>query len=734
MSKEKTKLPKSKRRLTLSGRTTIVLFLVVVLPVSFLGILFFRNLSAHLSEDVLCFSESIAKEKNEHLTLFSTNINSLAQGLMMQEGMKPFYDYLNRGDQGELTPHHPSVEKAYQIFLPLIHQQGIQSVLLLRADGNGVELNEVPEAIRLSASWLDQVEQTYGNYKDGDLQWLFYQDQMQFHEGFVAGRKIFVDPDINSEVHLFVIMEQAFLHKLFTGETHYSQYFMIVSQENQIVYHPDDHRIGTTLNPLYLDVMKEQSPLKVHDFDHKLAVASFTRLAPMNWSMISIIPYQTIFDYGNGVLGTFLSLIAFLFFMALLTHFYISRSYLMPITSITQQFINLKAGSFDKVNPLKAKGNNEVADLAKCYNDYLEDLKEKNAIFDKLKQSQEEYYMLVNSIGEILFQCDFQGNILFVNETWRDITGYTAEETKDCSIFDFVHKEDLKPIKNALRQLINNKKDLHQQVRIIRKNKSVCWTEIVAQLVNHENETIISGFIVDISDRRELDTMKDNFINAVCHEIKTPFTAISEGIQILAESFEKDEEPEKLGGIVAVIKRNTFRLQRLIEDLFVYRNVNLERENYVFLVTDLNDVIAPVVKEMSYIAKQKHLDMEFIPHRPLAEASIDKEKMARVLKHLLENAIQYTEKGKITVKTENNKDKVRLTVEDTGIGIDKNDFHKLFVHFSQLSTGLKRRTGGTGMGLVISRRIIEQHQGTIWVESEPNKGSRFIFEIPMETF
>jgi signal transduction histidine kinase len=132
-------------------------------------------------------------------------------------------------------------------------------------------------------------------------------------------------------------------------------------------------------------------------------------------------------------------------------------------------------------------------------------------------------------------------------------------------------------------------------------------------------------------------------------------------------------------------------------------------------------------------AETKKLSLELSKDPLLEELEFDRDKVGRALKNLLDNAIKYTHQGGIKVSTKLDQNKALVSIQDTGIGINEEDFSKLFQQFSQLSCGLNRTTGGTGLGLVIAKKIMEQHQGTIRLESEAQKGSCFTMEFPYTT-
>jgi signal transduction histidine kinase len=135
---------------------------------------------------------------------------------------------------------------------------------------------------------------------------------------------------------------------------------------------------------------------------------------------------------------------------------------------------------------------------------------------------------------------------------------------------------------------------------------------------------------------------------------------------------------------------------------------------------------------MKGLAGRKGLELVTDFAADIPDIKLDKDKITQVIANLITNAIKFTEKGNITIKTSRANNIVKLEVCDTGVGIKASDMPKLFQKFSQLEKGLERRTGGSGLGLVISKEIVDKHGGKIGSESKFGEGSLFYFLLPIE--
>ncbi|MBN2453618.1 MAG: sensor histidine kinase [Candidatus Omnitrophica bacterium] len=225
--------------------------------------------------------------------------------------------------------------------------------------------------------------------------------------------------------------------------------------------------------------------------------------------------------------------------------------------------------------------------------------------------------------------------------------------------------------------------------------------------------------------------VKTNFISTVSHEIRTPLAAVKEGINIVLDGIlgpVNDEQKDFL----ARTRANVDRLTRLINEILDFQKLESGR---MVLYKEENDIVR-VAKEvyhvMAPLARQKGVAFKIIPEDHLPKAVFDRDRIAQVLTNLIDNAVKFTDKGEISVKISKGRDDLLITVSDTGRGISQEDMPRLFKSFEQLGK-VRDSRGGTGLGLVISRDIVELHDGRMWAESEPGRGSEFHFTLPIST-
>ena len=223
--------------------------------------------------------------------------------------------------------------------------------------------------------------------------------------------------------------------------------------------------------------------------------------------------------------------------------------------------------------------------------------------------------------------------------------------------------------------------------------------------------------------------IKSDFISTVSHELRTPLAAIKESISIVLDGVTgttTDGQKEFL----EMAKRNVDRLARLINDILDFQKMESGKMVFNMQKNDINEAVEEVGNTMATIASQKNLDFTLDLETNLPKLTFDKDKIIQVLTNLVSNAVKFTDKGGITIKTASKGNGVYVSVQDTGVGIKEEDIPKLFAEFEQLERAEERQAGGTGLGLAISKRIIERHDGRIWASSEHGKGSTFTFFLP----
>ena len=248
----------------------------------------------------------------------------------------------------------------------------------------------------------------------------------------------------------------------------------------------------------------------------------------------------------------------------------------------------------------------------------------------------------------------------------------------------------------------------------------------------------------------KLERLKSEFISIVSHELRTPLTAIKNSLDILTggKCGELNDAGEKF---LLMAKRNVQRLSGIINDLLDLSKIEAGKMDYHFANMNIHSVIDYVKTSLSGLAKEKGLNLIAEETENLPEICADSQRLEQVLTNLVSNAIKFTPEGKtITIRSHIananqlnpndcfkddlknlSGDYIVVCVEDEGIGIAQKDLTRAFDKFAQIENSLSRKVGGSGLGLPIAKQLLQAHSGAIWCDSEPDKGSRFYFAIPV---
>jgi signal transduction histidine kinase len=235
----------------------------------------------------------------------------------------------------------------------------------------------------------------------------------------------------------------------------------------------------------------------------------------------------------------------------------------------------------------------------------------------------------------------------------------------------------------------------------------------------------------EVTQQRELDRLKDEFVATVSHELRTPLTSMMGFLEMIREG-EAGQLTEEQKRFLAIVYRSSERLQRLVGDLLFVARLDANGLQLQFAEVRVEDVAQDIVESNAALARSRELTLKAeLGDVPTVWA--DRERLAQLLGNLVSNAIKFTPpSGTITVRTFERDSEAVIEVEDTGIGIPEGEQERLFQRFFRSSTATEQAIPGTGLGLVISKAIAEAHGGSIAVRSDAGAGTTFTVRLPFE--
>lgn len=255
------------------------------------------------------------------------------------------------------------------------------------------------------------------------------------------------------------------------------------------------------------------------------------------------------------------------------------------------------------------------------------------------------------------------------------------------------------------------------------------------------------GILRDVSEEREAERQRAEFISTASHEMRTPVAAI-EGYLALAMNERVSKIDSKARDYLSKAHDSTKHLGSLFQDLLNSAKAEDGRLVSHPEVLEMSGFLTRLVEDLRFVAQKKSLGVEYVVGvsgasmrapsetgsvrviQPLYNVYADPERLREVITNVFDNAVKYTDSGKISVGLTGDDNVVQLYIKDTGKGIPAEDIPHLFQKFYRVDNSATRLIGGTGLGLFITRKIVEMYNGRIWVESEPNKGSTFFINLP----
>ncbi len=357
------------------------------------------------------------------------------------------------------------------------------------------------------------------------------------------------------------------------------------------------------------------------------------------------------------------------------------------------------------------------------------DISERKRMEGELKASEERYRDLFENANDGIYILDRRGCILSLNRKAEELTGYTLEEIGGQSYTLLVPPgRERQKARRAFLKNMRGQSD-KTELTITRKDGREVILELSTRPIWQHGQIVgIQGIGRDITERKELEKLKSDFISTVSHELRTPLTSIKGYVDLVLAG---DVGPLTLEQqeFLTIVSQNTTRLTELINDLLEIERLESGRIEFEFTELDLEEVLQNVARSLQVTAEHKGLEFVTEIASGLTVRG-DRDRLAQVFLNLLSNAIKYTPAGTVELKAHREDDTVVVSVRDTGIGLSESDMKRLFQKFFRSDNPYVRKVGGTGLGLSIAKAIVERHNGTMTVTSQLGQGSTFTVRLP----
>ena len=358
---------------------------------------------------------------------------------------------------------------------------------------------------------------------------------------------------------------------------------------------------------------------------------------------------------------------------------------------------------------------------------------ERHQLKQALKVSEKKYYNLIESANDAIIAIDAETlKIIEANKKTEDLLGIPPENIIGMNILE-IHPEDKRDAyKKIFLEQLQKKYSVYNNLYVKHSSGKKIPVEISSGVAEIGGKIVIHNIYRDTTERIKIEKLKNDFISTVSHELRTPLTSIREGISQFLDGL-LGEINEQQKQFLTIILEDTDRLQQIIDDLL---DISKIESGKMFLRKEKQDIVSLAEKILNRFKGflGKNIETNLIAEKKPIKVYFDKAKITQVFTNLLSNAYKFTENGgKITITiTETDYDAI-ISVSDTGVGISKGDLPKIFDKFTQLGRTNGPGIKGTGLGLPITKALVEMHGGKIWALSEKGKGTTFNFTIPKKT-
>lgn len=365
----------------------------------------------------------------------------------------------------------------------------------------------------------------------------------------------------------------------------------------------------------------------------------------------------------------------------------------------------------------------ELEESKKALLNILEDVEEARI---GAEEERNKTLSIINNLADGLLVFDTENKLILINPQAEDFFKVGVERIIGRSIFELSKFLSFRPLVNLLGK---------ETGKIFRKEISLSENlilEVSTVPILREEKKLGSLVILhDVSREKMVERMKTEFVSLVAHQLRTPLSAIKWAVKMLLDGDLGPITEEQRDFIEKTYKSNE-RIIGLINDLLDVTRIEEGRYLYKPVLADVGEICQFVINSYKGQIERKKIKFEFKkPEKKLPLVKLDVEKMGLAIENLLNNAISYTPPGgcvTISLNCENNK--LKFSIQDTGIGILREQQKRVFTKFFRGANAVRAETEGTGLGLFIVKNIIKAHGGEIWFESEENKGTTFYFTLP----
>lgn len=414
--------------------------------------------------------------------------------------------------------------------------------------------------------------------------------------------------------------------------------------------------------------------------------------------------------------------------LSIFAGFRFTKSIVDPAERLTETVRQIGRGKLNLKTDIVT--NDEFGELSREFNKMTERLRKYDAMnIEKLLEEKQKVETIVENISDGIIVCNKENEIILMNDAARqllNIENSTSQRDYTKVITD-----------ERVKKILNNPKSenyISQPYLLFKRQDTELYIRPRISEIPLASGEILGTVLIlqDVTQFKQLDKMKSEFMATVSHEFRTPLTSINMSIDILNEGIVGNLNTEQQE-LIHAAKLDAERLTKLVRELLELSRLESGKLQLKQELISINDVVIDSIKPIQLPFKEKSVELKLNLQNDLPKIIGDAQQFNWVISNLINNALRYTPSGGwVEVKSSRDENNIIVQIIDTGRGISAENIGKIFDKFVQVKESMESTPGSVGLGLAIAKEIVEIYGGKIWVESEINKGSTFTFTIPLE--
>ena len=402
--------------------------------------------------------------------------------------------------------------------------------------------------------------------------------------------------------------------------------------------------------------------------------------------------------------------------------FFLSAHVMEPIAALTKSAQAIASGNY--TSALRVKRQDELGTLANSFNLMSEQFSTRE---QQLRESNQQLEAVLGGMAEGVIAVDERDRVILANAAAAELLGFTMADVESLSLLEVVRHHMLQQLVTDTRATESLQR-AELEVHSGSENRRVLDVQSTPLPDTSPQRVIL--VLHDVTDLRRLESMRQEFVANVSHELKTPLSSIRAYAETLSAGAVND--PEHRGTFLHRIEEQADRLNNLIQDLLSLSRIESGRQTYDIATVNVADIVTTCIAENQGAANLKRIHLSCSDIQQDLRIQADEEGLAQIINNLIGNAIKYTsEGGEVTVVLRQQDSTICMDVRDTGIGIDEEHLTRVFERFYRVDKARSRELGGTGLGLAIVKHLAQAFGGNVTVTSQPTKGSTFTVQLPV---